>query len=133
MENLCGAAQRREGLPSEHLAPRALAWGHLSLRTSWLQNVLLLLFSQRVVSGSFGAPWTVACQASLSMGFSRQEQSGLPFSHPGDLPDPGIELASPAPSPALAGGFFTAELPGLPTCYSRLAAQGVRLGHLLLR
>ena len=43
-------------------------------------------------------PWTVACQAPLSMGFSRQEYwSGLPFSSPGDLPNPGIELGSPAP------------------------------------
>ena len=38
--------------------------------------------------------WTVACQAPLSMGFSRQEYwSGLPFPFPGDLPDPGIEPA----------------------------------------
>ena len=59
-------------------------------------------------------PWTVACQAPLSMGFSRQEYwSGLPFPPPGDLPDPGMELVSPA-SPALAGGFFTTELPGNP-------------------
>ena len=37
-------------------------------------------------------PWTVAFQAPLSMGFSRQEYwSGLPFPSPGDLPDPGIE------------------------------------------
>ena len=37
-------------------------------------------------------PWTVACQALLSMGFSRQEYwSGLPFPSPGDLPNPGIE------------------------------------------
>ena len=41
--------------------------------------------------------WTVACQAPLSMGFSRQEYwSGLPFPSPGDLPDPGIEPGSPA-------------------------------------
>ena len=59
-------------------------------------------------------PWTVACQAPLSMGFSRQEQwSGLPYPSPGDLPDPGTEPKSPA-SPALAGGFFTAEQPGKP-------------------
>ena len=39
----------------------------------------------------FATPWTVACQAPLSMGFSRREYwSGLPFSSPGDLPDPGI-------------------------------------------
>ena len=41
--------------------------------------------------------WTVAHQASPPMGFSRQEYwSGLPFPSPGDLPDPGTELASPA-------------------------------------
>ena len=41
-------------------------------------------------------PWTVACWAPLSMGFSRQEYwSGLPFPPPGDLPDPGIKPGSP--------------------------------------
>ena len=41
--------------------------------------------------------WTVACQAPLSMGFSRQEYwSGLPFPSPGDFPNPGIEPWSPA-------------------------------------
>ncbi|XP_061294344.1 DNA-directed RNA polymerases I, II, and III subunit RPABC4 isoform X1 [Bos javanicus] len=43
------------------------------------------------------------------MGFSRREHwSGFPFPPPGDLPDPGIEPASPK-SPTLAGGFFTTE------------------------
>ena len=52
----------------------------------------------------FVTPWTVAHQAPLSMGFSRQEYwSGLPFPSPDDLPDPGIDPFSPA----LAGGFFT--------------------------
>ena len=42
-------------------------------------------------------PWTIARQASLSMGFSRQEYwSGLPFASPGDLPDPRIEPVSSA-------------------------------------
>ena len=45
----------------------------------------------------FGIPWTVACQAPLSMKFSRQEHwGGLPFPSPGDLPDPGIEPRSSA-------------------------------------
>ena len=45
----------------------------------------------------FATPWTVAYQALPSMGFSRQEHwSGLPFPSPGDLPNPGIELGSPA-------------------------------------
>ena len=42
-------------------------------------------------------PWTVACQASPPMGFSRQEHwSGLPLPSPGDLPNPGTEPGSPA-------------------------------------
>ena len=45
----------------------------------------------------FAAPWTAACQAPLSMGFSGKEYwSGLPCPPPGDLPNPGIELRSPA-------------------------------------
>ena len=60
----------------------------------------------------FASPWTLACQAPLSMGFSWQEYwSVLPFSPPGDLPDPGIEPESLA-SPTLAGRFFTTALPG---------------------
>ena len=55
----------------------------------------------------FAIPWTIALQAPLSMGFSRQEYwSGLPFSSPEDLPHRWVELAS-LKSPALAGGFFT--------------------------
>ena len=51
--------------------------------------------------------WTVARQAPLSMGFSRQDYwSGLPCPPPGDLPHPGIKPAS-VRSPALAGRFFT--------------------------
>ena len=45
----------------------------------------------------FATPWTVAYQPPPSMGFSRQGyRSGLPFPSPGDLPDPGIKLESPA-------------------------------------
>ena len=52
-------------------------------------------------------PWTIAFQAPLSMGFSRQEYwSRLLCTPPGDLPDPGNELMSLI-SPVLAGGFFT--------------------------
>ena len=51
--------------------------------------------------------WTVACQAPLSMVFSRQEHwSGLPCPPPGDLPDPGIEPVS-LMSLALTGGLCT--------------------------
>ena len=59
-----------------------------------------------VVSDSFATLWTIAHKAPLSMEFPRQEYwSELPFPSPGALPDPGIKLTSPA----LAGGFFTAE------------------------
>ena len=58
----------------------------------------------------FVTPWTVARQAPLSMGFSRQEHwSGLPCPPPGDLPDPGIEHASPA---LQAGSLPLSHLPG---------------------
>ena len=51
--------------------------------------------------------WTVAYQAPLSMGFSKQEDwSGLPYPTPGDLAYPGIEPRS-LRSPLLADGFFT--------------------------
>ena len=67
--------------------------------------------AQTVVS-DFAAPWTVANQAPLFMGFPRQENwSGLSFPPPGDVADPGIISMSPAP----AGGFFTTEQPGKPS------------------
>ena len=54
-------------------------------------------------------PWTVACQAPLSMGFPRQDNwSGLPFPSLGDLPDPGIEPGSPA----LQADALSSEPPG---------------------
>ena len=59
----------------------------------------------------FAIPWTVAHQAPLSMGFSRQKYwSGLPFPSPGDLPDPGIKPRSPA----LEADALTSEPPGKP-------------------
>ena len=55
----------------------------------------------------FATPWTVACQAPLSMGLFRPEYwSGLLIPPPGDFPDPGIEPTSPV-APALAGRSFT--------------------------
>ena len=59
----------------------------------------------------FATPWTVAYQASPSMGFSRLEfWSGLPFPSPGDLLDPGIEPGSPA----LQADALPSEPPGKP-------------------
>ena len=75
-----------------------------------LEKNLMLLLSHYVVSDSV-TPWTVALQAPLSMGFSRQESwSGLPFLSPGDLLDPGIKPWSLS----LAGGFFTTDHLGSP-------------------
>ena len=60
---------------------------------------------------SVATPWTLARQTPLSMGFSRQEYcSGLPCLPPGDLPNTGIVFCVSC----IAGGFFTAEPPGLP-------------------
>ena len=71
------------------------------------------------MSDSFATSWTVAYQASLSMGFSRQEYwSGLSFPTPGDLRDPWIEPTSPA----LVSGFFTSPSPWKAhslTCYTK--------------
>ena len=62
-----------------------------------------------LVVSSSATPWTVAFQASLSMGFSRLEHwSGLPFPSSGDLPDPGIKPSSPA----LQVGSLLSEPPG---------------------
>ena len=59
----------------------------------------------------FETLWTVAHQASPSMGFSRQEyQSGLPFPSPEDLPNPGIEPRYPA----LQAEALPSETPGKP-------------------
>ena len=60
---------------------------------------------------TLATPWPVARQAPLSMGFPRQEYwSGLPFPSPGDLPDPGMELRSPA----LEADSLLTEAPGKP-------------------
>ena len=63
----------------------------------------------------FATPWTVAHQASLSMGFSRQEYwNRLPFPTAGNLPNPGIKPQSPV-SPVLPSRFFTTASPGKPS------------------
>ena len=57
---------------------------------------------------TLATPWTVAHQAPLSMGFSRQEYwRGLPFPSPGNLPYPGVEPGSPA----LQADSLPTELP----------------------
>ena len=91
----------------------SLLWHRFSLGSYHsLHTCMLSCFSH---VWFFATLWTVAHQAPLSMGVSKQEYwSGLPFPLPGDLPSPGTELASRM-SPALTGRFFTTEPPGKPS------------------
>ena len=94
-------------LPTQKNTPCIKFGTHLLYKKSHISTKrLLLLFSHSVVSDSFWDPGTIAHQAPLSLGFSRQESwSRLPLPSPRDLPDLGIEPEFPA----LAGGFFTTE------------------------
>ena len=66
--------------------------------------------------------WTVACQAPLSVGFSRQEYwNGWPFPSPEDLPNPGIESASPV----LQGDSLPSEPPGKQKSWLNVAFRNV--------
>ena len=77
---------------------RAVRFENIHLTLIIIKTYCVLSYVQLFVT-----PWTVAHQAPVSMGLSRQEYwCGLPFPSPGDLPDPGIKSASPA----LAGRFF---------------------------
>ena len=58
----------------------------------------------------FATPWTIAHQLPLSVGFSRQYWSGLPFPSPGALPNAGIEPTSPT----LQANYLPFEPPGKP-------------------
>ena len=82
--------------------------GLISFRMDWLDLLAVQGTLKSLLQLQFFATlWTVAHQAPLSMGFSRQEYwSASPCPPPVDLPDPGIEPAS-LMSPALAGSFFT--------------------------
>ena len=85
-----------------------LSFFDLSHLAEYPQKVKVKLLSRVRL---FATPWIVAYQASLSMGFSRQEYwSGLPFPSPGDLPDPGIKPRSPA----LQADSLPSEPPGKP-------------------
>ena len=71
-----------------------IQWGDVLLIDTYF---LVHRLSCSVMSDSFVTPWTVACQAPLSMGFPRQKYwTGLPFPSPGDLPNPGTKPTSPA-------------------------------------
>ena len=74
----------------------------------------------------FATPWTVASQAPLSMGFSRQEYwSRLPFPTPGNFPDSGIKPASLA-SPEFADGFLTTVPLGKPLLLTYLLLTSLK-------
>ena len=79
--------------------------------------------------GLFVTPWTVASQAPLFMGFSRQEYwSGLLCPPPGDRPNPGIKLTSLV-SPALQADSFPTEPPGKPCKeYMRILIESTQPG-----
>ena len=88
---------------------------------------MLLLLSQSLSCVQlFATPWTAAHHAPRSMGFPMQEYwSGLPFPSPGDLPNPGIKLMSPA----LPGGFFTNEPSGKPQRFGHAFIQSETSPH----
>ena len=82
---------QEESLPSMSSESGLLQFCSLTLTVYFSKPVGVRLLSCVQL---FVIPWTVACQAPLSTGFSRQEYwSGLSFPSPGNLPDPGIELA----------------------------------------
>ena len=85
------------GLQDTHVPdPGISAFGLSALSFNPFTEVVVVVYSLSHVR-LFVTPGTAACQAPLSMEFSRQEyRSGLPFLSPGDLPNPGTELESPA-------------------------------------
>ena len=93
-------------------------WGaRLRLRPTcwrWLSRIMAVpgvLVTQSESLRLFVTPWTGACQALLSLGFSRQGYwGGLPFPSPGDLPDAGIKPGAPA----LQAASLPSEPPGKP-------------------
>ena len=97
---------RRERLPTPVFWPGEShglyrPWGHKESDTTEQLSLGVLSYFSRVQL--FATPWTIAHEAPVSMGFSRQEYwSCLPFPPPGDLLDPRTELVSPA-SPEVEG------------------------------
>ena len=86
-------------------------------------DIYIYLFLTLSCVQLFATPWTVAHQASLSMGFSRQEYwSGLPFLSSGDLHDPGIEPRSPA----LQADSLLPEPPGEPNIYHIVSVSAIK-------
>ena len=106
-----GSSWRRDWTRVSHVAGRFFnVWATREAHT----RVVELKSLSRVQL--FVTPWTVAHQAPLSRGFSRQEYwSGLPFPSPGDLPNPRIEPRSPA----LEADALSSHPPGKPLIFTR--------------
>ena len=110
------SVQPRRRQPTRLLRPwdspsKTLEWVATSFSNTWKWKVKVKSLSPVWL---FATPWTIVCQAHLSMGFSRQKYwSGLPFPPLGDLPEPRIGAKSPA-TPALSGTSFTTKLPRKP-------------------
>ena len=100
-----------------HQVPEKQKWKEEYIHGSWNLQSLRKCSSLSHVQ-IFVTPWTVACQAPLSMEFSRQEYwSRLPFPPPGDLPNPGIEPTNPGMEPrclAYQADSLLSEPPGKP-------------------
>ena len=89
--------------PGIRFKHKNLRWGETTIWFGWSINLCVRVLSHVWL---FVTPWTVTCQAPLSIEFSRQEYwSGLPFPPPRDLPDRDWTCVSYFP--ALAGRFFT--------------------------
>ena len=101
MEQQTGSKSGKEYIKVVYCHPAYLTYMQSESEVKSLSHVQL-----------FATPWTVACQAPLSMGFSTQEYwSGLPFPSPEDLPNPGIKPGSPA----LQADALSSEPPGKPS------------------
>ena len=100
------------------LLKKSKIYDNNSQGSRYRRNIVVFQLLSRVQL--FTTLWIIAHQASLSMGFPMPEYwSGLSFLFPGDLPNPGIKPLSPA----LAGRFFTAELPEKPHIFYLLLAK----------
>ena len=102
---LCGNLNGKEIQEKRDILIHMQVADSLSVQQKLTQcsKATMLFFSCSVLSDSFATPGIIAHHTPLSMGFCRQEYwSGLPFSPPGDLPDPGIEpMASAWPADSL--------------------------------
>ena len=100
--------------PSKIMSDGRYSWGHYKMQSA-SHHLHASVLSHFSCVWLFATLWTVACQALLSMGFSRQEYwSGLPCVLSGDFPDPEVEPIY-LTSPALAGRVFTTDRTGKPS------------------